>query len=344
MNRIALILSGNFVYWNSLILVLAGATAVCLFLGLYLHQSQNANAAFLTPPIAAALSLVLARFIHWYCRSGSYSSLQAAMTNFTDGSFALVGVFAGCLLTATLLWLLRVHKNLPQMLDCMSIAGAAGIALGRLSSFFTSADRGQIVESIRSLPWVYPVVNAVSGAEEYRLATFAIQAMIAGALFLILGIFYQLGKNRVKDGDTTLIFLLCYGTSQILLDSTRYDSIYFRSNGFVSVVQVLSAIAMAFVIVWFSIRMVRSKGFKIWHVALWVAIAALIGVAGYMEYYVQRHGNEALFAYSVMGSCLTAVVVLTLVIRAIAVYNERKPHFPVVETIAAEEVAEVIAE
>lgn len=335
MNRIAFILEGNFVYWNSLILVLAGASAVCLFLGLYLRESKNAYAAFLTPPIAIALSMVLARFIHWYCRTGSYTSLASAMTDFTDGSFALVGVFIGCLITAVLQRLVRIHRNLPQMLDCMSIAGAAGIALGRLACFFTNADRGQIIESIQNLPWVYPITNAVSGALEYRLATFLIQAMVAGALFLILGLFYQLGKNRVKDGDTTLIFLLCYGASQILLDSTRYDSIYFRSNGFVSVVQVLSAVALAFVIVWFSIRMVRAKGFRFWQIPLWVAIAGLIGGAGYMEYHVQRHGNEALFAYSVMGSCLAGVVLLTLVIRAIAVCDERK---------AAKIIAEAAAE
>ena len=336
MNRIALILEGKFVYWNSLVLVLAGVVAVCLFLALYLHRSQHANAGFLALPIAAALSAVLARFIHWYCRTGSYSSLQAAMTDFSDGGFALVGVFGGCILTAVLLRLIRIHRNLPQMLDCMSIAGAAGIALGRLASFFTASDRGQIIHSIRSLPWVYPVINAVSGAVEYRLATFLIQAMVAGVLFLVLILFYQLGKDRIKDGDTTLIFLLCYGASQILLDSTRYDSIYFRSNGFVSVVQVLSAVALALAIIWFSVRMVRAKGFKVWQIALWVAIAAAIGVAGYMEYHVQRHGNEALFAYSVMGSCLIAVVILTLVIRAIAVYEERKPQWVMTETITEE--------
>ena len=340
MNRIALILEGNFIYWNSLILVLAGAVAACLFLALYLHRSQYTNAAFVALPIAAALSLVLARFVHWYCRTGSYISLQAAMTNFTDGGFALVGVFAGCILTAALLRLVRIHKNLPQMLDCMSIAGVAGIALGRLASFFTGADRGQIVGSIRNLPWVYPVINAVSGAEEYRLATFLMQAMVAGALFLILVLFYQLGRNRIKDGDTTLIFLLCYGASQILLDSTRYDSIYFRSNGFVSVVQVLSAVALGVVIVWFSIRMVRSTGFKGWYIALWVAIAAAIGGAGYMEYHVQRHGNEARFAYSVMGSCLAAVVVMTLVIYVIAIYNEHKPNW-IQSEAAPEEQLEV---
>lgn len=325
MNQIAFISDSNFIYWNSLILMLAGICGVCLFIGLYLHKESNLYAAFITPPVAIALSLVLSRFIHWYCRAGSYTSLHSAMTVFTDGSFALVGVFAGCLLTAVLLRLLRLHKNLPKMLDCMAVAGAAAITLGRMACFFTNADRGQIIESTQSLPWVYPVVNSVSGALEYRLATFVIQAILAFVLFLVLGIMLLSDrKGKRPCGDISMIFLLCYGASQILLDSTRYDSLYFRSNGFVSVVQVLSAVALVFVIVWFSIQMVRKRGFKLWFLAFWLGIAGAIGCAGYMEYYVQRHGSEALFAYTVMGICLAVTVVITLVIRMLALTGHKK--------------------
>lgn len=341
MNRIAFIIDGSFIYWNSLILLLGSLTAVCFFLALYPLKGKNPTAGFLAVPIATAISLALSRFIHWYCRTGAYTSLFSAMTDFSSGNFALVGVFIGCFMTAVILRIICVHRNLPQMLDCMSIAGAAGIALGRLACFFTTADRGQITESVQSLPWVYPITNSVSGMVEYRLATFLIQAIIAGGLFLVLGIFYLIGHNRkLKDGDTTLIFLLCYCGTQILLDSTRYDSIYFRSNGFVSVVQVLSAVALALVIIWFSVRMVRAKGFKIWYLALWFAIIVRLGGAGYMEYYVQRHGNEAAMAYTLMGICLTSIIYLTLIIRAIAVHDERKAAKIMEETIT-EEILEV---
>lgn len=324
MDRIAFIIGGNFIYWNSIILTLAAATAICFFLAFYLGKNGNVTAGFAAVPVSMVLSLVLARFVHWYCRTDSYESLAAAMTDYVSGGYALVGVFAGCLLAAVILRLLRVHKNLPQMLDCMCLAGAAGIAVGRLACFFSSADRGQIVESIQNLPWVYPVTNAVSGATEYRLATFVIQAMVAGVLFVVLTVFYTVGRGRNrKDGDTGLIFLLCYGASQIVLDSTRYDSIYFRSNGFVSVVQVLGAVVLVLAIAVFSARMVKSRGFKTWYIALWTAVLALIGGAGYMEYHVQRHGNEAVFAYSVMSACLIGVVILTLLIRARAVKGKK---------------------
>lgn len=324
MEQIAFILDGRYLYWSSIILTLAAAAAICVFLSLYLKRSGNCAAGFCVVPLALVLSLAAARLVHWYCYEERYESLLAAMTNFSSGGFALVGVFAGCLAAAVLTRVLQLHKNLPQMLDCMCLSGGAGIALGRLASFFNSSDRGQLVQSIRSMPWVYPVTNSVSGATEYRLATFLLQAMVTGGIFLILLLFFFGAKRRqIKDGDTALLFLLCYGASQVVLDSTRYDSIYFRSNGFVSIVQVLSAVALAMVIVVFSIRLVKNRGFRGWYIALWSVLAALIGVAGYMEYHVQRHGNEAVFAYSVMSACLCGTVVLTVILRLLAGKKKR---------------------
>ena len=53
-------------------------------------------------------------------------------------------------------------------------------------------------------------------------------------------------------------------------------------------------------------------------ILLWILIAAGIGCGGFMEYYVQRRGNEAAFAYSVMSGCLILVILLTLLIRYLA--------------------------
>ena len=49
-----------------------------------------------------------------------------------------------------------------------------------------------------------------------------------------------------------------------------------------------------------------------------------MGGAGYMEYWVQRHGDQAVFSYSVMTGCLTMLVIITCVIRLLAVTKERK--------------------
>ncbi|MDY4509618.1 MAG: prolipoprotein diacylglyceryl transferase [Candidatus Faecousia sp.] len=328
MDKIAFYSGGTAIYWNSVILTLAAATALCFFLAFYLGKSGNGAAGFAVVPVSMVLSLVFARFFHWYCQSDSYQSFSAAMTDYTAGGYALMGVFLGCFLAAGLTRIVCLHRNLPEMLDAMSIAGCAGIAVGRLSSLFNASDRGQVLVNFRSLPLAYPVSNAVSGAVEYRLATFALQSMVALALFLGLTVFYCKGQKRgkLKDGDTCLVFLLLYGASQVVLDSTRYDSLFFRSNGFVSVVQVLGALALVLAVLLFSRRMVKARGFRAWQILLWLLIAIAIAGAGYMEYYVQRWGSKALFAYSVMSACLLFVICLTLFIRRLAVTLERRYH------------------
>ena len=326
MDKIAFIIGETFLYWNSIILTLGAVTAICFFVSFYLKRPGNGAAAALLVPMSMILSLVLARLIHWYCRIDSYDSLGAAMTDFSRGGFALMGVFFGTAIAACLLRILGVIRNLPETFDCLSLGGAAGIAVGRLACFFTSADRGDVIEGLTALPLVYPAPNAVTGEPEYRLATFLLQAMVTGLIFLCLAVFFHRGrkKGNLRDGDTCLVFLLTYGAAQILLDSTRYDSLFMRSNGFISLVQILGLVFLLISLILFSVRMVRCNRFRVWMVGIWLPIAALLGVAAYMEYYVQRHGDQALFAYSTMGICLVLAVGLILAIRRLGTVHNRK--------------------
>ncbi len=328
MDKIAFIIGETFVYWNSIFLMLASAMAICVFLMLYLREEKSGISAALLVPISVAGSVVISRVIHWYCQSDAYESLADALTTFTGGGYALMGVFAGCALTAAVLRLLRIVRNLPMTFDCMAIAGAAGIAVGRLACLYTPADRGPVMEDLQMLPFAHPVSNAVTGAEEWRLATFMLQAIVAGLLFVSLLIFYLVGQRgedrKLRDGDTACLFLLAYGASQIVLDSTRYDSLFLRSNGFVSIVQILGAAALVGAAVWFSVRMVKARGFRWWQIVLWTLLLGLVSLGGFMEYWVQRHGDQAVFSYSIMSGCLGVAVILVCGIRALAVTVEQK--------------------
>lgn len=308
MDRIAFVCGNTVLYWNSIVLTLAAAAAICGFLALYRGRGE---AAAVVVPLALVLSVLLARLTHWYFRPDSYESFLEAMTDFTSGGYALLGVFLGCFLAAAAVRLLALEENLPRLLDAMSLAGCGGIAVGRLACFFSTADRGQIMKTIHSLPLAYPVNNAVTGAPEYRLATFVIQAMVTAVIFGLLLAFFLLNKRR-RAGDVTLLFGLLYGMSQAVLDSTRYDSLYMRSNGFISVVQLSGAAAMLAVSVIFSLRMVKARGFRVWYPALWLAMLGCLGGAGYMEYYVQRHSDTGLFSYSIMTACLGAMAALAI--------------------------------
>lgn len=321
MEKIAFISGGTFIYWSSIVMGLAVVAAIGAFVALYYQKSGNALATAAMLPISIAASLVLSRLIHWYCRTDSYVSFQAAMTDYSWGGYALMGVFAACILCACLLRAVKIVKNLPELLDALALSGGVGIAVGRLASFFNTSDRGILVDESIGLPLAYPVTNVVSGVVENRLATFMLQSIVTGIIVLALLVWYLIAKSKkrkIKDGDICLLFLGAYGASQILFDSTRYDSLFLRSNGFVSVVQILGLIALVLAIVMFSVRLVRNKGFRGWYFALWGPALAGIGLAAYMEYHVQRHGDQALFAYSFMSVGLLIVLGLTIAIRCVA--------------------------
>ena len=327
MEKIAFISGGTFIYWSSIILTLAALTAIAIFAAMYIGKGGNVIGLCVTIPLAMVGSIALSRLLHWYCRSDAYESLEAAMTDFSRGGYALMGVFISCIAVAALLRLIRVVKDLPMMYDCMAIGGGFGITVGRLASLFNASDRGMALPESIGFPFAYPVTNAVSGVMENRLATFMIQAGLTGAIvaLLLIGMLgSKIFRKKIPHGDIALIFLLWYGASQVICDSTRYDSLYLRSNGFISVVQILGLVALVFPILVFSVRMVKHMGIKVIHFVLWVLILGAMGLAGYMEYYVQRHGNEAAFAYSLMGGALAGIVLVTLVIRFLGLHAARK--------------------
>lgn len=327
MEKIAFISGGTFIYWSSILLALAAFTAITMFAAMYIGKGGNVIGMCATIPLAMVGSIALSRLLHWYCRSDAYASLEAAMTDYSQGGFALMGTFIACIAVAAVLRLIRVVKNLPMMYDCMAIGGGCGIVVGRLASLFNASDRGMALADSVAFPFAYPVINTVSGVAENRLATFMIQAGLTGtivALLLIGMLGSRIFRKKIPHGDVALIFLLWYGASQIICDSTRYDSLYLRSNGFISVVQILGLVALVFPILVFSVRMVKHMGIKVIHFVLWLVILGMMGLAGYMEYYVQRHGNEAAFAYSLMGTGLAVIVLVTLVIRTLGLHAARK--------------------
>ena len=340
MERIAFISGGIFIYWSSIILALAALAAIAIFAAVYLGKNDDVVGVSVTVPLAMVASIVLSRLIHWYCRADAYDSMAAALTDYTQGGYALMGVFIACLTVAALLRLFRVVKNLRQMYDSMAIGAGVGIAVGRLASLFNASDRGMALPESVGFPFAFPVTNTVSGVVENRLATFMIQSGVVAAVVVLLVLYMLISKiarHKIPDGDICLIFLLAYGASQIICDSTRYDSLFLRSNGFVSVVQILSLVAMVVPIVVFSVRAVMNMGLKWSHFVFWALILGMMGLGGYMEYYVQRHGNEAAFAYSLMAGALIAIVLLTLVLRTLAGIGGKKK---ALAAAMAEETAE----
>lgn len=318
MEQIAFIIGDTFLYWSQLLLVLGAVAAVGFYGAVYLGKGGSFPAFGLSVLLSLCAGVPLARLIHWYCRTPAYESFYAAMTDYSQGEYALMGVFAGCALAACAVRLLGLSRDLPRMLDSMAIGGGIGIAVGRLGSLFDSSCRGMLLPEQVGFPFAWRSVNAVSGAVENRLATFMLQSILTAALvaaLLLYMLLQALRRKKLRRGDVCLMFLLVYCACQMVTDSTRTDSLFFRSNGFVSIVQVAGLVVLLVPLTLFSVRMVRRWGLKLWQLPIWAGMLGLLGLAGYMEYYVQRHGNEAAMAYSVMSASVAAVVVLGFVTR-----------------------------
>lgn len=83
-----------------------------------------------------------------------------------------------------------------------------------------------------------------------------------------------------------------------------------------SIVQILCAVALVAVMVFFTVPLFTAKKRKSFFL-LWLLFLAFTGGAGFMEYYVQRHGDQAAFAYSVMILCLTAMAVVATIAHSL---------------------------
>lgn len=308
MNQIALTFNHTILYWYSIVLALSAASGICLFFACCSHKGICLTASAATALLALFFSLFFSRLLFWYCRPFRFESWRQALTTPDASCHALLGAFVGCLAAA--LCMQRTCGGLPTLLDCMSTAGCGAIFLGRLAFFFSDGDRGRILSEDFHLPWAYPIIDPSSGLSENRLATFLLQAITVGILFLVLLFLFLQNKHPQKSGRITLFFLMVYSASQAILDSTRYDALYLHSNGFISLIQLLSALTLVAAIAVCSFLAVRQRGIQKWMIVSWILIPCLFGGAGYMEYFVQRHGNQASFGYRIMGGCLAAILLL----------------------------------
>ena len=309
---IAVYAGNTIIYWSAIIICLGVLAWFCLSYAVYVPGGGRASAMWFTLPVACVLSVFFSRFLHWYCHAEQYESLKTAMTDYATGSYCLPGVLLGVVLAAGLSRLLRFAKNTGELLDALAPGAALGFAFIRLSSLFNSSCRGKMVitdPAYQRLP-LGSGVSSASGTVEYYFAAFFIHFLLLLLLTaLLLSFHYRRDRRPVKSGSvyghTALLFLLLYSATEVVLDSTRYDSSFFRSNGFVSMVQIVSALCMLGVLVYYSVHSIRANRLRFYHWLLWLLFLAAAGCAGYLEYLVQRHGEWYLKCYSAMsGSVL----------------------------------------
>lgn len=303
METTALILGSVSIGYSGVLLSLSALSGCSLFFALRRKRKNGMNGAAALCVLGLLLSVPFCRFLHWYSNSSQYPSLLSALTDYRSGGFVVTGAFAAFLLSALLVKAPGQVRELPALLDNLAPAGALALAVGKLSCYFSPVCRSKFSlegEFFRRLPFM--VSSTLSnGTTEWRIATFFLQSL---AYLFICGFALWQGKKKKRVGDVFALTLSLMAAVQVVLDSTRYDAAYFRSNGFVSITQVCCVAALLTVLVVFSVRSVKSCGrVKRRHLLCWLLWAVCAGVGGYCEYYVQRHAGAFLPTYAVMESC-----------------------------------------
>lgn len=287
-----------------------------LSLSLQRVNGGGSTAMLLFFPLAIILSVPICRVIHWYCHFEQYNGIWGALTDYSTGSYCLPGALLGVWLAALIVKKLGFERSIARLLDAFAPGAALAVAFIRLSALFNSSCRSKIAvttPALQHLPIASGVTNS-TGAIEYRFATFFVEfllMLIAAAV--LLEFFYRCRKRPMKrgssDGNTARYFLLLYSAIELLLDSTRNDSSFMKFNGFVSIVQMICAICIGALLIYYSRRSVKANGLGARHWVIWAVWFIGLAGTGVSEYLVQRHGNWYLGCYAAMTVCCALMAV-----------------------------------
>ena len=309
MSTAAFTIGSTVIYRSALLIALGAAVFFCLSQAIYTSHGGLKSALPVFFPPAVILSVLFSRFIHWYCHGEQYGGFWKAMTDYSTGSFVIIGMFAGMILAAVLIKKLGYVSNLGRFFDCIAPGTALLTAFIRLSALFDSTCVGKVVVSkapLQTLPIAYGIVNSASTVE-YRFATFFVEFLLLLVVFVMTCVFFSryrsepLKKGCRNDGNAALMFAVWYSAVELIMDSTRYDSSFVHFNGFVSIVQMACALSILAILVYYSIKSVKANGRSGFHWGVWIEYFITLAAVGVSEYMVQRHGDKYLICYSVMA-------------------------------------------
>ncbi len=320
MNHVICYIGGISLTWHGIVMAIAVAAAVAVSAVLAGERKNMLLSVLSAASISCLLSTFFSKFVYWYCCYERFNGFGDALTRVGEGGHSLVGAMAGVILSALIAALIiKPDGGFMGLLDCIAPGGALGICIGRLASYFSLSDKGNILitdPADQHAPLAFEVIDSVTGTAVWRFSTFFFESAAAAIIFVCCAYMYftfcGAGTKPERTGSVAMIFLSLFGASQAVLESTRYDALYLRSNGFVSLMQIISLLMIILSMVYFSLITVRAKGVKPLYYVLWGVTLALLGVCGYMEYYVQRHADMYVMCYTVMSCAMAVCVGITL--------------------------------
>ena len=260
--------------------------------------------------LSAVFAVYLGRFIHWYSHFESYESIYSAFSSI-EGNFHEAGIVIGAFIASYISACIAGRENKTKILSATSAGIMLFMTLISLTAMFNECDRGKaVIEEpfYQGLPFSYPTLTS-AGTSEYRTAVFFWKFMIL-ALITVIAV---IGCIKAVSALRTYVMYFC---AMALLDSARYDASFLRSNGFVSLMQIVAGVFLLITVLACTGKLISDRRFRAGHLLYILAFLLGLSLTGFMEYYVQRHGNLYIKCYAEM-----AVACIVMAISVIGLHN-----------------------
>ena len=304
--------------YTSVMIILGVLAALAWTLISYKKRTGSITEVLALFLLGFVLSFLFCRFLHWVSAAQTYSSLGQAFKDLSIGSYAFQGAVIGAGLAAAVLGLLKVDKDL--LMDCAAPGFCLLTALVRLGSWGTGKCQGSRNIEAAFLHF-FPICvkgKTAAGTVYYRFASFAVEALLMLLAFLLVRELYGKYAKRSR-GHIWDIMLAIWAAIEIVLDSTRVDSMHFtfrkiltlnRFSTFISIGQVVPAVIFVVLLIKYIKRTSEEEGFGIAQIASIVLCVAGLFLVGYLgEYKWQREGFFISYLWMTVGALLALVSV-----------------------------------
>ena len=307
--------------------ILAGFLCTAI---LYKKRAGSITAVLALWSIGFILSVIFCRFLHWYSAAQTYSSLWQALFNLKVGTYSGSGIVIGICLAGLIVEKLGLCRSRGRLMDCAAPGFLLMFVFIRLSAWGTGRCQGGKNISAKLLHFFPLCVKGTDAAGNtyWRFATFAVEAILLLAAFAMVLSFYEFyGRKKLyapgkRFGNVWKWALTLYAAIEIVLDSTRIDSLHFtfrkiltlnRFSTFVSIGQIVPIVILLVVFISYMKVSVGARGFRPNHA--FAILAFLIGVLliGYLgEYKWQRLGRYRSYLFMTGGAALIAFTIRQL--------------------------------
>ncbi len=260
-NNVAFKLFGKSIYWYGILMAIAIILAVVLCYREAKRKKISENDLLNLCLIVIPCGIVGARLYYVLFNLDVYLSNPVSMLYIWEGGLAIYGAVIFGLVGAFIYTRAKKIRFL-RVADMIAPGLVLAQAIGRWGNFFNQEAFGLPVSNPELL-W-FPMTVRIDGLHyfdgvlcdnPYHLATFFYESIWCLLVFIFL---WSMRKRFKHDGDAILWYALLYGLERAFVEQLRGDSLWLVP-GTIRVSQLVSAIMVVAVLVFFIVRAIKEK-------------------------------------------------------------------------------------